>query len=270
MEVIKLEVDAPEVHIVPIGDAQYGVPAFDQGALEEFLAGRPAGSLLLGMGDYVDGVSPSNRRKLRAMRASGELYDVVWSMLDDKAEEHMRGFLELVKHTRGKWMGMLEGHHYWVFGKGATGDIEPGETTDEWLSRRLATQFLGHSVIIEVTYGDGITRRIRAIHGETSASTEAGAINAMKKEAWTGADVVFMGHTHRKLAVPTTPTVGSIDPESEAGWRQRDQWLINTGSFLRGYLRGHETYVERKNLPPTHLGGVYFTFDRKGEGHVRL
>ncbi len=271
MKVTRVEIDAPEVAIVPFGDAQVGVPAFDLKAAEEFLAEAPKGALHIGMGDYVDGVSPSNRKLLRAMRADERLYDIVWSMLDSAAYAHYLEARTLMSKSRGPWLGLVEGHHYWVFG--TKGEVEDqavaGKTTDEALATDLDAEFYGHSAIIDIVYGDGIERRIRVVHGETGAATETGAINSMKKELWTDADVILQGHTHRKFAVPTTPRVGSLG-DSESGWQQKETWLISTGSFLRGYMKDHETYVEKKNLPPTHLGGVQFKFDKKGRTRVNL
>lgn len=264
MEVIKLVVDAPYVDIAPISDVQLGNFAFDEKLFEEYLTNVPPGAYYIGVGDYVDGVSPSNRKLLNSLRAKKELYDVVWDDLEADAERHQEDFLRHVDHTVGKWIALLDGHHYWTF--------DDNTTTDEHLAEALDSTFVEGDLILEVLYGagNGITKRVHAWHGQGNAATPAGVYNKMVRKSWVDADLYLMGHTHRKFAIPGPPQVDQIDPLSDAGWHQRETWYINTGSYLRGYMRGRPTYVEQGGLPPTHLGGAYIRFDERGKIRIAL
>ena len=83
-----------EVTILPIGDVQSGVPASDLTRLRRHMNwGTSNRALFLGMGDYVDMASPSNRRSLKA----ATLYDSVTSALEAKAQEGYRWI------PRGSW-----------------------------------------------------------------------------------------------------------------------------------------------------------------------
>lgn len=262
MEVISIEVDAPEVHITPVGDVQLGAAAFDERRFQEHLDNAPADSLYIGMGDYHDFVSPSNRRKLLSMRSDESLYDVVWEKMDAEAHQDIAAFESLVERTEGQWLALLGGHHFWVFPN--------GQSSDEVIADDLDTPYVEGDVIVEVTYGDGITRRVHAWHGEGSAQTPTGVFNKMKRKDWVRADLYLMGHTHRTFIIPGNPEVDSIDPSSESGWSHRTPLYVNTGSFLRGYIRGSRTYVERGGLPPTALGGVYTVLRRDGSVHATV
>lgn len=256
MEVIEFIVDAPEFTLAPIGDVQLGVKAFDGKLLEQFLADTPEGSYFIGLGDYIDGVSPSNRALLRAAKANGALYDTVFAQLEHAADLAKEDFFRFVDHTVGKWVALLDGHHYYQY--------TDEETTDTQLAEELETTFVEGDVIIDVKYNDNIERRIHAWHGQGGAQTPAGVYNKMRKKDWANADLYLMGHTHMKFAIPGPPRVDTIDPHGEAGWHQRETWYVNTGSYLRGYMRGSKTYVEAAGYPPTHLGGVHIRFDSTG------
>ena len=64
MEIIRYDVDAPKVTIAPLGDIQLGAAAFDEKRFLRDIERIPKDAIYIGMGDYVDSVSPSNRKIL--------------------------------------------------------------------------------------------------------------------------------------------------------------------------------------------------------------
>ena len=93
--------------IMPLGDIQIQQDrnAVDWSLLKQTIQwGIDHDVLWIGMGDYIDMESPSNRR---ALQNSG-VYDSVMDALDAKAEELEEELKELLKPTIGRWLGLLE------------------------------------------------------------------------------------------------------------------------------------------------------------------
>ncbi len=135
----------------------------------------------VGMGDYTDFLSPSNRQKLK----SAGLYETAEAVLEEKAVELMNEvFEEFLKPTVGRWLGLVEGHHLYQ---------GPGWTTDEKLAGLLKTQFLGTSAYIKIPVADLV---IYVHHGVGAGSLPGVGLNKLYHIQGTlqGADVYLMGH----------------------------------------------------------------------------
>ena len=65
------------------------------------------------------------------------------------------------------------------------------------------------------------------------------------------ADLILAGHTHKLL--PAKVPVLYVD-HNGVKLRERLRTFARTGSFLRGYMEGSQTYVEAAGYPPTYLG----------------
>ena len=121
-----------EVTICPIGDIQFGAQGVEADRLRRHIEwGLGQGAYFIGMGDYVDVMSPSNREAWRSVRR----YDAMTQAMQEKAEEHIVGVLKLLEGTTGRWLGLLQGHHYF--------DFEDGTTSDTRLAAALKSPFLG-------------------------------------------------------------------------------------------------------------------------------
>ena len=213
----------------------------------------------LGLGDYSDFLSPSNRVRLKA----AGLYDTATHLIDEWHLQHLDQLKEVLRPTRGMWLGLLEGHHYHEF--------DSGGTTDTRLAEFLQAPFLGTCAIIRVNFKDVINKRsisanIWGHHGEGSGITAAAPFIKLEKAASfnEGVDVFFMGHYHRAgaLLVNKLRVAGLKKPRL----RHRTVALVATGSFLRGYMQGSHNhgrpgggYVEHAMMAPTALGNVVVT-----------
>lgn len=265
-----LRLDWRPAVIIPVGDVQFGSQACNSRLfrlwIERILKtydNKDYQLFFLGMGDYTDSIRPSMRKRLNA---SNLLEDEHFSKsIEDIISEHMRGFLSLVSGTEGKWLGLLEGHHYFDFGNGVT--------SDTLIADELKAPFLGDCTRIHLTFdrrspGAAKTKAtefsIWAHHGEGGGVMAGAPLNKLERlKAVFQADVLVMGHQHKAVAtkVPWNYDIKKADGSWEN--RQKDIGLLATGAWLEGYVQdsrvdgrpgGH--YPEQKMLPPLSLGGT--------------
>lgn len=272
--------DATDTLIAPIGDIQ----------LDPQLRGHPRAcdvdrfrahidwcvqhnAWFLGMGDYVDPESPSNRL---ALQRAG-LYDSTLAMLDKQSDELELELEEILAPTRNRWLGLLEGHHLHEF--------EDGTTTDMRLANYLGCPFLGDSALLRIGFpANG--HKARAAFDVFATHGQGGGRNGLSKlkqlAAYFTADAYLMGHFHQK-EVTYLQRLGMLQSDRRRTPRliHREVPLMITGSFLRGYMQGSQrhgraagNYPEKKLLPPAALGGVELwaqpRYDREGYVSVDL
>lgn len=254
-----------ELLLMPIGDVQWAGDKKDValGMLKRHIQwGVDHNAYFIGMGDYIDFLSPSNRARLRG----AELYDTAMKVIDKKSEELTEELYDIaLKPSKGKWLGLLEGHHYTQF--------ESGVTTDQLLADRLQAPFLGTSAYIRLLFRRSTLPSVHQIliwahHGVGGGGRVSAPLNKMDQLSinW-DADIYLMGHHHKKVAapidyiVPVWPLRGGKPYLSH-----RTRIIANTGSFLRGYQEGAQhgkvprgNYVEQKMLSPVSLGGIVIT-----------
>jgi hypothetical protein len=252
--------------LLPVGDIQW---AGDESeiALSMLKAhirwGVENDAYFLGMGDYIDNFSPSNRDALRGAK----LYDTARKALDKSAEKMVKEiYEEALKPSRGRWLGLLEGHHYH--------DFLDGTTSDQMLARMLGTTFLGSSAYVRLTFGypeSAATRLPRTgsvlvwcHHGVGGGRRISGPLNQLDQlPAHFAGDIFLIGHHTKKVAAPIDWCEPVYLPGGPPSLRHRTKILACTGGFLKGYRPGAMTgqvprgnYVEQKMLSPVALGGV--------------
>lgn len=258
--------DRQETLLIPLGDIQLDPRRRGQprrahiGRLRQVVEwGTEHGAYFIGMGDYVDAMSPSNRDSVKAAK----MYDSVRDALEEQAEETQEELHELLAPTVGRWLGLVSGHHFWPY--------EDGSTTDTRLAEYLGCPYLGDTGYVycrmEPLYQHhrAPTFKVWAWHGQGGGATIASPMNKLEKKiADFEADVYLMGHYHRALAVkkPRLDIIGG-DRGSTPEVVHRDRMLVVTGSFMRGYLQGSlaegragGSYVEKAGLPPASLGNI--------------
>ena len=246
------------VTIMPIGDAQVGVDAADVKRLKSHIAWghHIKHAMFLGMGDYVDMASPSNRHALK----NAGLYDTVTDALFEKAFKDIDVFMEAAAVSMGSWLGLLQGHHYYE-------NLEGDQTSDMYIADSLKAPFLGDSAIIRIIFDkhkdvDGLPVKadIWCHHGRGGGASVAAPINYLEKIArGFDADIYLMGHQHKKIAAP----IDEIYYARNGRMLHHTKLLACTGSFLKGYLadslsegRAGGTYVEKGMMTPVSLGGI--------------
>jgi hypothetical protein len=246
MEIHKVKIDSPEVTLVPLGDVQVGAEYAYNRAREHVKEGIRRGGLFLGMGDYVDVANPSSRDSLRGAKIT----ETVREALEKTAESHIREFLRVVKGTKGLWLGVLTGHHYYEFADGSTSDTR--------IAKELGAPFLGTTALITLELR-GTTYRILATHGEGSSKSPAAALRRIEQAAvGFEADILLSGH-HHKLATGKTDRL----VERDGVLVSKATTAVCTGSFMKGYVQGKETYIDKKLMTPMTLGGAILTVGEK-------
>lgn len=254
-----------ETILIPLGDIQLGPALRGQSRathLKRLRAvvqwGVDHNAYWQGMGDFSDVASPSNREALRAAR----LYDTVRDTLEEGALDTLEELQDILKPTVGRWTGLVEGHHTWVF--------EDGTTTDTRMATFLDCRFLGSSALItgrlpaEGQHKQPIVK-LSAWHGEGGGGTLGAPLNKLERMVGDReADIYMMGHYHKAMATKK-PRLGTVGGERGGDPRivHRDLLLVVTGSFMRSYQQGSKRdgrpgggYAEKAGMSPAALGVV--------------
>jgi hypothetical protein len=245
--------------LIPFGDIHRDSDMFADEHWKEFLAyakhaAKHRNALFLGMGDYTDGVSTSERIVL----SDAGLHDTTRTTLKGHYHGVAKTLVNELSFMKGRLIGMLGGNHYFDFGN--------GDTTDHILAASLGTKFLGVCSFIRLSlrFGNNNTRTsldIFAHHGKGGGSTPGGQFNTIEKMSTTAvADLYLMGHTHGKGCLPSTPrlTLNGSGRSGELVVRERTPWLGRTGSFLKAYESGRVSYNVDAGRSPASLGWIEF------------
>jgi hypothetical protein len=252
------------ITVIPIGDIQYGSDEcdFDRFAAHIKETSKDPDTYYIGMGDYVDLASPSNRAALKSAMEEGKLYDTVELSLDRIAEDYLNDVKKVLQPTIGRWLGLLEGHHYWSYSS--------GDTSDTRLCDYLKAPFLGSSAMVQVKFecsaGSGHFKDasfiIWAAHGRGGGKLQSAPLNFLENIVkGFDADVYLMGHMHKQSIARMQRLVGEFGVRSKL--RHKDIIMACTGGYLKGYMAGSQRhgragggYVERGLLNPVSLGGI--------------
>jgi hypothetical protein len=245
--------------LVPVGDVHFGSEDWpEEKFLEDIRWAYDRGAYFIGMGDMLDVTPESQRRHALPMRSDTK------EIFGNDARAKAARLAEMIRFTRGRWLGMLEGNHRWEF--------QDGTTSDQLLCRLLGCDFLGTMAMVRVVMeefhpeGDLV---VVLHHGTGGAGSTVGG-QLSKPEfllKWVGADLILMGHSHAKL-------VGNIDrlhlsPDGKV--YSRPTMVARTGAFLKAYAakdplpldepaylsRGN--YVEEKAMLPNSMGSICFS-----------
>ena len=257
-DVPRRRADHEPLTIIPLGDIQWngknGPTALDilKRTIDD---GLERNAFFIGMGDYIDFMSPSNRQKLRV----AGFYDNTEDVIDEKAMELTHEIYELaLKPTKGRWLGMLEGHHF--------SHLKSGDTTDMRLCQMLNTRFLGSSAIVRIVFdvcGSRITSNIWCHHGQGGGASQGGPLNKLAGMAggFEQIDVMIMGHTCKMPADKLERVYVKWDSPDGPTLVKRTIALVNSGGFAKSLVVGNRqgqvprgTYAEVGMMKPVPLG----------------
>ena len=251
--------------LLPIGDIQFDASgAADLKRLANQLAwGLDRGAYFIGMGDFVDFLSPSNRDRL----AQAGLYDTASGVIDQAATRLEDELFELLKPTVGRWVGLLEGHHYFNHADGTTSDTRFAE--------RLRAPYLGTCALVRISFRDryknssaGSTSVLLWVHHGHggSGSLPTAGLNKLyhQKVRYPGVRLFLMGHVPQ---LGHTVTDGlDVPARGEPYLIHEDTHYVLTGGFSRSYQQGSQlagraqgNYAEKAMMPPAVLGGAVIT-----------
>jgi hypothetical protein len=266
MELRKINVKSKHVVVAPLGDIQWSGatgPTAQEHVKRHIDACLKLDAWFLGMGDYIDFLSPSNRLRL----ASAALYDTADAVIEEKAHELTQEVYDtLLKPTKGRWLGLLEGHHFYE-GQGSTSDM--------WLADMLDAECIGTSAYIHLLPAK-VT--LWAHHGMGGGQLPAAPLNKLYHVAagLEGADVYLMGHTTKmsvaRLSRPR-PDWTSTTPDLT----HSDIFLVNTGGFSKSNIVGHTRgrirrgdYAEKGMMTPSPLCAPLVRIDGAASNGERI
>jgi len=255
VELLRHKVGDRPVYVAPLGDIQWNGTEHDlwmTGLRRYIQRAVDMDAYFVGMGDYVDFASPSNRKGLGAAHK----YDSAEKALDSTAHRLVDEVYEILKPTKGRWLCMLEGHHFWEF--------KTGGTTDTRLCEMLEAPFGGKSVVIQMGFTGphgGGAYNIWATHGVGGASESALLLKIKRmSQYWEGINLFLWGHATKKLAVPI-PRIRPDFSTKVPRLNHRDAMLVGTGGWMKAFVEGHQhkgraagTYVEESMMDPVSLG----------------
>lgn len=271
MELVRYEFPWKPLVVAPLGDIQWnGDPheiAFDH-LRRHIDTAMEKGAWFLGMGDYIDFMSPSNRTRL----VGADLYDGPVKAIDDKAMDLTTTLYErLLKPTKGRWLGLLEGHHF--------AQLQAGDTTDMRLCQMLGAPFLGTSAYVCLSLqvqprpspqsgGSACAVYLWCHHGQGAGRAHAPILKLENLTPYWDADVFLMGHQTKMATAPIDRCYPVFKGRNAGRLKHRKIYLVGTGGWSKGYIEGAKHgqvprggYVERKMLNPVSLGApfIYIT-----------
>jgi hypothetical protein len=257
-----------EVVVLPIGDIQYageGSSTALNHLKNDINWGLKHNAYFIGMGDYTDFASPSNRQRL----ASAALYDTANDVIELSAANITKELYErALKPSTNRWLGLLEGHHFFQYGSGITTDME--------LCDMLKARHLGTSAYVRLEFQDKVTRKrgpnrgrmgnitLWAHHGAGSGNRAGSPLNRLDQlPIYWDADIYLMGHQTKR---PVSP-LQRVEPvwRGNAGpfLKHRTIYIAGTGGYAKAYVAGNRhgriprgDYVEQKMLNPASLGCI--------------
>lgn len=268
MRHLTIPVRTKELHIYPICDVQMGGKGVDLKGFQEHIDEAMADPVarFVGVGDYTDGVSPSNRKLLLSAFKRGDLYDTAKEMLTDAAYQQVANFLDIVKPTKGKWDFILTGHHYWEHEQ--DGRIR---TTDAAIADFLGCVNLGdESAVVSYQWkGTGRPLRMWVRHGEGSGQSFAAPLNQLERQMrGFNADIYLIGHHHKLVAAAAVKLDEA--PESETHLAATDSRLVAAGSWMHGFMPNESTYAEKGMMVPLATGAPIIFVTKRGDGTFKV
>jgi hypothetical protein len=247
-----------EMRICYLGDFQYaGKKAHGTalGQLKDKIEEEvERGAYFVGMGDYIDFLSPSNRQRLR----SAALYDTAEDVIDEKSMELTQELFQLaLRPTVGRWLGLVEGHHF--------AQLKSGDTTDMRLCEMLKAPFLGTCGVLRINFARGtakmgVTLWVHHGHGNGQTGYYPLARLSQFSASQEGVDAFAIGHT-TKLGHLLANRMGYRWGKKSGKAYHRTIHLIGTGGYSRAYVEGAKQgrvprggYAEQQMLGPAVIG----------------
>jgi hypothetical protein len=246
--------------LMPIGDIHWGVEDFPLSKLKTNIKWAvDRGCVFLGMGDYLDFASCTQRAILKQLR------DTTATQIDNAIKREVEDLFEVLRSTKGLWLGILEGNHRWTF--------QDSTTADQYLCSLLQCDFLGtssairvHPVMAPKQHPEADTI-VFCHHGVGSSRKLGGHLNRVEDlMEWFDADLYLMAHSHAKIFAPMD--YQSITPDGVH--THRTKLVARTGSFYKGYAshsplpltesaqKSRGNYIEEKAYPPSAMGAPCF------------
>ena len=248
-----------ESRIIVFGDVHRDSPNHADERWKEDLAywKQQEDCYFLGMGDYLDSTSTSERECLGNINKA--MHDTFRKDIELLQEAKVDLIANEIKFMKDRLIGLVNGNHYYNFSSNKLS----GLNSDQLLAQKLNCKYLGVCSLIRVTFqfsknGDRYPIDFFVHHGMGAARLIGGSLNRVA-QMFEGveADIAIMGHDHKRGAVPTTPRLFLRNhPSSGLQVMQRETWAIRSGSYLTNFRPNEVNYNVDSCRPPSSLGHV--------------
>ena len=240
--------------IIPVGDVHEESPLCDTGRWRNFLRRcrqeDDAYTWYILLGDPNEFASWSDRNIL----LNRKLHKSAVQELDKNALRNTKNFIRSVSFMRGRCLGVIEGNHKWEF--------KSRGSSDEIIAKALEAKFLGGLGCVRIVLSQGgrfVNVDVVATHGKAGGQTAGSTVTQVDKlrSIFPGGDIYIMGHDHERGVWPKSTLILQNDGHrGKLVLKQKRQLLCRSGSFLRGYVDGEDSYVSDKLLRPCELGAI--------------
>ena len=239
-----------EYIIRPLGDIHIGNENCDIKKLDEVIEyiRKTPNCLCIGMGDYIENIMPY---------ANG-MVDKRWNpdttvRTQLTTEEQTEVVMEKLMKIKDKVLTMTWGNHEWK-------TMNEKRFINDFC-KPLDAKYLGAVGYLYLTFkhkGKKVSSYLFMIkHAGSNAAKTGAALNHMEDfGASFDYDIQLMGHNHG-IFVATSIRIG-YDPKTN-NIVERKQLHGNTGTFLRSYKKGNQSYVERQPKQSKRVGTISIT-----------
>ena len=249
---VQLDKKDQDIHLRPLGDVHLGNLGCDE---EKFIksldhVAKHDDHYTIGMGDYIDNV----------MAYAGGTIDKRWNPETMNrqtltTEEQTDKFVQLWKKVKDKSLGLHAGNHEWKTINQRRFIKDFCEPLNQKYLGRLAYTCLSFK------FKDELIRDylILSMHGGYAGMMAGGAVNRMKMIAGDfDFDLVMMGHNHDTWS-RTGVKIGYDKKTNNA--IEKKVVYANTGTFLKGYEKNVDSYVEINPREAKRVGTITITFN---------
>lgn len=246
------------LYICPFGDTHDEVGASLDDHLDDLKRRTaklpPKSVLFIGMGDYGDFMSTSERKAIK----NSNLHETTIESFDRIAETDLKRRIKRIEFMRGRLIGLHNGNHDFMF--------RDSTYASERMAAALGCKHLGllaatHIIVKHVIGGaNGSTSSyvdIFSHHGKGGGKLIGTSINQIEdmNKIIPLADAYIMGHNHKKGGLPDSALEMVYNNKTKRSeLREKTRYYVRSGSSMRGYVDGKAGYVSSNLMRPCSLG----------------
>lgn len=242
------------ITISATGDWHYDTVGHSKKQFLEYLKrSKSKNAWLLGLGDYIDLMSSSERLYFDKQ----DCHETTKKTFDQFVETRVDEIAKLIRKYFGtRIIGLVGGNHYF--------NLSYNMTSDQLLCQKLGCMYLGVNSIIRVIFkyqsSNFSNELVFCVHHGKPGRTPGASLNKLKEMANSfDADVILQGHNHDRQI----DYINRIGVTSQDKLRDRKILLARTGTFLRSYMNNQSSYAVDAAYPPGDIGGVYINITPK-------
>jgi hypothetical protein len=165
-----------------------------------------------------------------------------------------RAVEDLLRPIKDKCIGLLDGNHDYMHW------LEHSHNYVDTMAYDLGTEYLTMDAYVRLVFKRNVGTNnasrnidVYAHHGWSTARSDGAKVNRIEDLAlvFPNLDLYLMGHVH---LLGSSPSKFQLSVDNKMNIVQKKENFVFTGSYLKGYVDGNVSYVERKTYAPTALG----------------